>query len=109
MGQKNDQGQPHGIAKCIDLNGYIIIEGEFVNGKLHGYGRRVSEHDYYVGEFVNGVIHGYGTYAHKMGTYVGNRKKGIIQGSGKFFKKNGMKFEGEWVNSRLNGVHWSEL
>ena len=46
----------------------------------------MTENDYYVGEFVDGKIHGYGTFAMKTGTYVGYRKNEIKQGFGKYIK-----------------------
>ena len=37
--QRNTKGQLHGIGRMIYTDGDFIREGQFVNGKLSGYGR----------------------------------------------------------------------
>ena len=39
IGQVNEQGQPHGVARMITTGGLSIKEGSFVNGVRHGFGR----------------------------------------------------------------------
>ena len=61
IGQVNEQGQPHGVARMIRTDGWSIREGSFVNGKQHGFGRQIWWKAYYIGEFKDDNIHGQGT------------------------------------------------
>ena len=61
IGQVNEQGQPHGVARMISVDGKYIKEGSFVNGKRHGFGRVIDRWSYYIGEFKDGYYHGQGT------------------------------------------------
>lgn len=55
-------GQKDGIGRNY-WNAILIEEGEFKNGNLHGYGRRIYEEgDYYVGQFSHDKRHGQGKY-----------------------------------------------
>ena len=60
IGQVNEQGQPHGVARMISVDGWYIREGSFVNGKLTGFGREIDVGQYYIGEWKDNNIHGQG-------------------------------------------------
>ena len=58
-----------------------IYEGQFVGGKIYGYGRVVFSDAYYIGWFVNGLTHG----------------------EGKIVRENGEIEEGKFENNRFVG------
>ncbi|MAZ79713.1 MAG: hypothetical protein CMD72_03105 [Gammaproteobacteria bacterium] len=76
-------------------NNYSGYEGEYKNGKYHGYGRLRTddrgseiyddgdECDEYVGEFKNGLYDGQGTLKLSCGTkYIGEFRNGLYDGQG---------------------------
>ena len=71
--------------------GTHVFEGEFGNGKIHGYGtRRTSSGSRYEGEFRNGKQHGRGTYFHSSGSrFEGEWRNGKWHGRGTFFSSSG--------------------
>ncbi|NLK62362.1 MAG: hypothetical protein GX287_02830 [Fusobacteria bacterium] len=94
----------YGIAKGIDL-----YEGNFLNGKLNGFGvyhwgQEEFKGDYYEGNFVNGEMHGEGIMHFSNGEiYHGTWVKSVMEGYGKFYFANGVKYEGEFRNNIFNG------
>ena len=64
-------------------NGKIKYDGEFINDKLEGKGKYISENgDYYIGEFKKGLKHGKGTI---------------------YYKNISTKYDGEFINDELKG------
>ena len=62
IGQVNEQGQPHGVARLIRTDTLWIFEGSFLNGKKHGFGREMwSDRYVYIGDWKDGKWHGQGT------------------------------------------------
>ena len=109
-GQVNAKGQPHGICRKIHKNGDEIYEGQWCNGKLSGYGRKIGNIAYYIGDWKDGKRHGQGTIVYSDGTtYVGAFKDDMFHGPGKLTKADGTVYEGEWVQDHFNGVDWSKL
>jgi len=82
IGQVNEQGQPHGVARMIRTDGEVIREGSFVNGVQHGFGRSIFWDHYYIGEWKGDNRHGQGTYIYYYGTYKGAFDQGNFHGHG---------------------------
>ncbi len=87
-----------------------ILEGEWLNGLLHGQGTEVySSGDKYVGEFKEGDKHGQGTFHYlannhsKGDKYEGQFKDGRQHGQGRYTWANGKKYEGDWKDGKYNG------
>ena len=80
-------------------------EGELVNGKSNGQGKRVSaDGTVYEGEWKNGERNGYGKQVYVDGAvYEGEWKNGERDGYGKHTFANGYVYEGEWRNNKQNG------
>ena len=102
-------------------------EGEFLNGKYHGYGRYVfSDGEIYEGYFANGKRHGKGKEIHTNGSvyegelfennrqgkgtytmgdwkYVGDFKNHVREGKGILYYPNGNTYEGEFRNNLKGG------
>lgn len=117
----------------VTKNDYMVLEGEWRNGKLNGYGseiydsggRYVGEYkdgrqhgmgvlisgdgDKYVGQWKNGKMDGVGTYSFnaenpfKGDKYEGNFKNGLRQGNGKYWFSNGEFYDGNWKDNLRHG------
>lgn len=85
--------------------GRETYKGEFVNGKMHGYGELTNPDKgvKYCGEFINGQKEGYGTLATEMGTLTGNFHKDVVNGDGVFRWKDGRAYEGQFKNNQFDG------
>ena len=88
-----------------------IYSGEWKNGKANGYGK-CDWYEFqnnvlctYVGNFVDSCMEGYGTQFLKNGVvYEGNWKNNKLNGKGKMYHVNGsFTFNGEFKNSKRNG------
>jgi hypothetical protein len=125
FGQKNSEGQKHGIGLIKYNNGStyygqwennkwkngkydsknFIYEGEFKNGLFHGNGKYDSKKDNfsYEGEFENGhFIHG--EYKAADGyVYTGGFINGKKEGLGFSKWNNGDEFFGQFLNDKRNG------
>ena len=88
IGQVNEQGQPHGVARMIHTDGRYIREGSFVNGKLHGFGRVIYVNYYYIGEWDNHSRF-QGTRINRYGTYKGALVQGYMHGEGTWTTNKG--------------------
>ncbi|CAM3139786.1 hypothetical protein [Leuconostoc rapi] len=59
----------------------------------------------YSGAMVNHKFNGHGTLqVQKKGTYIGNFANGRFAGSGEFIALNGWRLQGDFSQSKLNGV-----
>ena len=83
----------------IDNDGTSILEGQFVNGLLSGYGRQINKFgEYYIGDYKDWRQHGQGTLVYSNGkTYVGAWKDHTRHGQGKETEADGTVKEGIWV------------
>jgi hypothetical protein len=89
-------------------NNHSIIECNFVNGYVNGYGKQTyditADHEhfapYYEGEFKNGYQHGNGTYYYGNGCY---RKGNLVEGK---FEGNGIYYDSyikrTWVGTYVD-------
>ena len=82
-----------------------FYEGEFVNGKRHGYGvQYYSDGAIYKGEYKNDEMHGQGTFSWLDGhKYIGDFKFGNKDGKGSDFFVSGDKYVGEYVKNKFEG------
>lgn len=82
-----------------------VYEGEFLNGKKHGYGIYTwDDGQRYEGEWRNGVFHGYGKVTWPDGdTYEGDFRYGTRTGKGRYEDPEGEIYEGEWNDNKRHG------
>ena len=92
-----------------------VLEGEWQNSRLHGYGTYyyLANNDFkgdrYVGEFKNGKSHGEGTYYYlannrfKGDVFIGAYRDGDKNGLGIYTRSNGDKYMGEWKKGKKSG------
>jgi len=98
-------GKRHGRGKQVFPEGHVYV-GDFEMGLRHGlgdftYGSGSSKGDRYIGDYFKGRRHGQGTYLFADGRkYVGQFEKGRQSGEGRFYWKNGVTFEGEFLNGK---------
>lgn len=93
-----------GNGKRKELNG-TTYQGEFLNGKYHGYGVWKSlKGGSYQGQWRNGRRNGHGKSILANGnTYEGNWKNNAKYGSGKYTWINGNIYDGEWYSDKKFG------
>lgn len=105
IGEEKD-GKAHGYGRSIGID---IYEGDFVNGKIEGYGNYIWQQpeykgDVYEGNFKEGHMHGQGTIYFANGEiYSGEWKNSVMEGNGKFLFSNGIMYEGEFKNNIFDG------
>ena len=110
-----------GYVKEYYVNGNIIFEGEYLDGKRNGKGK---EYDYcssgikilFEGEYLNGIKNGKGKeydYCSGIKIFEGEYLNGIKNGKGKEYNKNNGKllFEGDYLKGKkmewnIKGVLW---
>ena len=85
-------------------------EGEFQNGRLHGYGTvNYADGGEYVGQFKMGKKHGKGTLIYGPNSkwagdrYIGEYFEGKKNGYGTYTYSNGKKYIGEWIDNKRDG------
>ena len=67
----------------IRTDGLWIKEGQFLNGRQHGYGRYMYHNQMYIGKFKNEAFNGFGILIDYFGTYVGTWQDGFRHGYGR--------------------------
>ena len=79
-------------------------DGEFVDGKQTGQGRRDYPKGHYVGTFKEGLFDGRGVYDGVDGMrYDGEFRDGNFEGSGKLSFSSGVRYEGQFGVNTFNG------
>ena len=118
-GHVNSSRLPHGHGVFVNSVG-IEYDGEWMDGKLCGYGKKYAKGYYdvgsddddagsslvYAGDFTDDKFNGKGKQFHYSGRleYDGDFNDGWKQGHGTEFYENGtVKYEGEWFRNRYNG------
>jgi len=99
----NDYQQGEG-KQFLDNN--LIYIGEFFEGIRTGRGKIIStdENNYrYEGNFLNGEKHGYGEEILHDTKYMGDFFEGKRHGIGKYVIQNGIYYEGQFVDDKING------
>ena len=97
---------PHGKGIKYYLNGNILYEGDFINGKFEGYGKYFYDNgDYFIGQYKNGLRNGKGKgyYADGKIKYEVDCINGQAEGNGKFFYEDGEYYIGQFKKNDPNG------
>ena len=97
---------PNGKGKLIWKKDIIYI-GNFINGKIEGKGEIKNEKtgSFYKGQFKNNLFHGRGFFSFNSGSnYFGDYYLGKKDSEEKYKKKNGVKYNGNFTNGKLNGT-----
>lgn len=124
---ETQQGIPHGKGSLFCDCRLTTYEGGFMNGRMHGKGKLVINHETFIGDFVNGKPHGQITYLDRemnrkfigtylngdfvgncsvvlpISTYYGTVKNGKLHGRGKITFNVGDTCEGELVDDYFCG------
>ena len=89
--------------KLYDKDFKLILEGNFVKGKMNGKGMKIFDNgDKYEGNFEDDKINGFGIYYFNNGNqWEGNFINGNKNGIGKFTDSNGNVKEVEYKNDVL--------
>ena len=86
----------------IHTDGLDFMEGEFLHGKLSGFGRGIDGDEFYVGEYKADEYDGEGTVVYLDGSsYQGAFKDGMKHGPGKLTTSDGKSKEGKWREDQL--------
>lgn len=82
----------------------MMYEGEFANGKRHGFGKQTSTNGtVYTGNWANGLYHGQGHLQCEDGTvYDGNFHTGTYHGHG-HMRRPHSSYEGQWCHGTYHG------
>jgi hypothetical protein len=90
----------------INYDSVVSYEGEWVDGKRHGFGKTTwwSE-NYYKGEYINGFRDGKGLLkGEDWGEYVGEWKNNRIHGSGTITFLDGEKWIGDFKKGKISNI-----
>lgn len=123
IGNVDAENIPNGTGQLFAND--AVSEGVFRDGKLNGFGRKVTEIEVYTGmwkdglqegqgeligktnykgNWKNGLPHGKGTEIWPDGSeYSGDYYKGFRHGKGHFIWANQSKYEGEFRNNSIEG------
>ena len=98
-------GKKHGKGIIFNKDGNIIYDGDFVNDKKEGIGKRIYKDGYYIGPWLKDKRQGKGIIFYKDGSikYEGDFAKDKIEGNGKYVFENGNYYIGQFLNNRLHG------
>ena len=96
----------HGVGVLYKLKLGIVFQGDFLNGKITGKGKRIWPNgDVYEGEFLDSKRNGMGTL--KLvgtGEYKGQFENDKREGKGEMIFENGDVYNGSWKNDMANGL-----
>ena len=97
-------GLPNNRGKIYDEKGNLIYEGEMINGRKEGYGKRYYDNGYYIGQFSNDLKSGKGKYFFNNGEiYEGEFDNDLLEGYGKYIYKNGNYYVGSFSKNLKHG------
>lgn len=99
------QGKLHGFGTWKSKLKPIFYQGFMKNDKFHGYGVMSHEDVTYFGEFANNVKNGYGIEDDVISgnKYIGMWQDGKRHGAGILITMDGSYFEGIFANNHLSG------
>ena len=92
-------------AEKTAFKSHQIVEGQWKNGKIHGYGHILfPDGNYYIGDFIDGFKDGQGIFTwHNGNKYTGYWEKNRMHGQGIFLHaKNKAEFKGFFTNGNAN-------
>eukprot|EP01126_Amoeba_proteus_P062234 TRINITY_DN842_c0_g3_i3.p1 TRINITY_DN842_c0_g3~~TRINITY_DN842_c0_g3_i3.p1 ORF type:complete len:277 (-),score=56.41 TRINITY_DN842_c0_g3_i3:86-916(-) len=97
--------ETYSVAKIgMFVEGNRTYEGEWLDGKKHGYGIYYNRGSRYEGEWMGDTNHGKGKYVWENGdTYEGDWVNNEQTGKGKLTWASGNVYEGYWLNSKKEG------
>jgi hypothetical protein len=96
----------HGVG-MVKVDAAVLAEGEFAEGRLHGYARVVGGDDgnEYMGGFVRGKREGEGIEIWSDGSvYCGGWRADREHGFGELVTLNGFHYKGSWAGGMRDGV-----
>jgi hypothetical protein len=97
-------GKYHGYGRYIFKNGEIY-EGYFANGKKHGKGKEIfTDGSVYEGELFENNRQGKGIFTIGDWKYVGDFKNHVREGKGILYYPNGSIYDGEFRNNVKSGT-----
>ncbi len=81
-----------------------VYKGEFKQGRIEGEGiMDYGDGKTIEGNFLNGKPHGFAIEQFKSGRYEGNYAEGLKHGKGIYYYNNGDEYNGQWKNDYPNG------
>lgn len=107
-----EKGKKNGMTVEFDKNDIIIFQGNYKNGKKHGYGQWFdvdeegnNRHLVYEGYLENDKYHGQGKLYNKELIYIGNFENNRLNGLAKIINRENHKciFEGNFVKNHIQG------
>ncbi len=105
-GYVKDQ-RPHGYGKIIYDNSSGKCEsyiGDFVEGKMEGFGTYNAEYEFYKGQWKDHKYHGEGHLMYHSGEYIGTFANGYRSGKGTLITHTGDKYTGDFKEGWYNGT-----
>lgn len=104
-------GKKNGMTVEFEENDIIIFQGNYKNGKKHGYGEwfdfdeQGNRYLVYEGNLENDKYQGDGKLYNKELIYIGNFEKNKLNGNAKIINRQNNKciFEGNFVNNHIQG------
>ena len=105
-GYVKDQ-RPHGYGKIIYNNSSGKCEsyiGDFVEGKMEGFGTYNAEYEFYKGHWKDHKYHGEGHLMYHSGEYIGTFANGYRSGKGTLITHTGDKYIGDFKKGWYNGI-----
>ncbi len=102
---QNGAGAKFSGEKTLILPDGKKYEGEFINGKRHGFGKLIYPDGLeYEGDFIDDRQEGYGTYIFPDGRrYVGQFDAGKRNGHGTLTSPDGRMYTGQWKDGMITG------
>ena len=99
------QGKLHGYGSWRSKNNGSIYDGFFKQDKFNGFGIMTNSVGTFYGEFLNGIRYGYGIEDEALtgNKYIGMWQDGKRHGAGILITMDGSYFEGIFANNNLSG------
>lgn len=99
-------GEMDGRGKYTYKGGKSYFDGEWKNGRRHGFGKAVMEDGtIYTGEFRDGKRHGRGKKTWPDGrVFIGDWKFGMYDGEGKYTNAEGDTYRGSFKDDKKHGM-----
>jgi hypothetical protein len=96
-------GIPNGTGKYYQADGYLLYEGEFLDGKYHGQGSHFTDYATYTGEFLEGQLVQGKMLTNDVLEYEGQFLDFYFHGEGKLYEYGQLSYEGDFVEGSKHG------